>query len=47
MKRVFRIRYDRANSNLVKSVVNTYSQIVLINPLKKTDGYNRKVLVND
>ena len=47
MKRIFRIRCNRANSKLVESVVNTYSQKVLSNLLRKNDGYNKEVLIND
>lgn len=47
MKRIFKIRCNRANSGLVKSVVNTYSQMAPVNPLKRGNGYNRGVTVND
>lgn len=41
MKRIFKIRCNRANSGLVKSVVNTYSQMAPVNLLKRGNGYNR------
>lgn len=47
MKRIFKIRCNRANSGLMKSVVNTYSQMAPVNPLKRNNGYNSGVSINE